>query len=312
MKNFINDLKFLGVDMEALETYYPRITESYVPLSVTGVTPRAYFHWKQEGLIDIDENDTNENRTWVRLNIFQYIWVKIIQSMREFGLPIIAIKNTKEFLFQDILNPIIENKEDYLNFLKTESNLTDEKIAAIRRTIEYMKNQEALPVEYKILTSYLCYLISSALIRNDQTSVLILKNEEDFETVPFSLILINEFRKQTLEIFNQSFFQIPIRPLIAEFFSEPRNEKIIETYGFINPNEQRVLDAIRRNEFKEIVIHFKDTTREELIIEETIDIDIRDYKVKELKRIIGLNEFSEIMLKYRNNKHIFVRTKIKL
>ena len=49
-----------------------------------------------------------------------------------------------------------------------------------------------------------------------------------------------------------------------------------------------------------------------MILEAMIDGDILEQKAKEIKRILGLNQYSELTLKYRNDKHIYFKNKTRL
>jgi len=46
-----------------------------------------------------------------------------------------------------------------------------------------------------------------------------------------------------------------------------------------------------------------------MIIESVQDGDIMEQKAKEIRRILGLDAYSEITLKYRNDKHIYFKNK---
>jgi hypothetical protein len=93
---------------------------------------------------------------------------------------------------------------------------------------------------------------------------------------------------------------------------EPQNETNLFYWGFINEDEKKVLHAIRSKEFKELTIRLNGPKKEELILEALIDGDILEQKAKEIKRILGLNQYSELTLKYRNDKHIYFKNKTRL
>jgi hypothetical protein len=67
--------------MEKAELYFPKIAERKSNLTVTGINTRTFYHWKSQGLIDYEIED-NEKRSWVRLNIFEFVWLRIIKTSR--------------------------------------------------------------------------------------------------------------------------------------------------------------------------------------------------------------------------------------
>jgi hypothetical protein len=99
---------------------------------------------------------------------------------------------------------------------------------------------------------------------------------------------------------------------VYDFLDKPQNETNLFYWGFINDDEKKVLDAIRSKEFKELTIRLNGPKKEEMILEAMIDGDILEQKAKEIKRILGLNQYSELTLKYRNDKHIYFKNKTRL
>lgn len=306
-----NDIKLLS-GINDIKSHYPRIVESLIPVSKTGISALTYFHWKKMGLVDFDDEEADERRSWVRLNLYQFVWIKIIQLLREFGLPLNLIKKAKDYVFMDMIDTYKSNRENIVQAFTSEANFNTEQLMAVNRLLDRLIAIEDTPVELAIIKTQIYGLVNSLLISKIEAYLFICKIENEFEVIFMTDISLKEYKKQSAEYLKQPHIQIPIRPLIEEFLSEPANAKIIKTYGFFKPDELRVLDAIRRNEFKKITIRFKDKERQQMIIEETIDHDIRDQKAKDIFRIIGKKEFTEIDLKMRNNQHIFARITNKL
>jgi hypothetical protein len=44
-----------------------------------------------------------------------------------------------------------------------------------------------------------------------------------------------------------------------------------------------------------------------MVIEGTIETDLKDDKAKQVRRILGLKEYEEITIKYRNDKHVYLK-----
>ena len=304
-------LRESGILMEQFEKIYPKITEYFMPLSITGVSARTYLHWKSKGLIP--DSQTNEGqREWVRLNLIDYVWIKIIQVMRDFGMPLETIKQTKELLFENILAVLVPDKEDYLNFLRTESDVDPEKIQSISELIDLASDaMENNPEEFDVHTTIIGSMISDLLIKNDRGSVIITKSGKEFDVSFFSYKTLDDFKNLVLPLLESPHIQIPIRKLIEDFFDDPKSDKFVDSFELLNFKEKKVIDAIRKKDFKQIIIK-QDQAEESIIIELERDGDILDQKAKDVKRLLGLNEYSEVTIKYRNDKHIYFKNTTRL
>ncbi|MDC3352283.1 MerR family transcriptional regulator [Crocinitomicaceae bacterium] len=304
-------LRESGILMEQFEKIYPKITEYFMPLSITGVSARTYLHWKSKGLIP--DSQTNEGqREWVRLNLIDYVWIKIIQVMRDFGMPLETIKQTKELLFENILAVLVPDKEDYLNFLRTESDVDPEKIQSISELIDLASDaMENNPEEFDVHTTIIGSMISDLLIKNDRGSVIITKSGKEFDVSFFSYKTLDDFKNIVLPLLESPHIQIPIRKLIEDFFDDPKSDKFVDSFELLNFKEKKVIDAIRKKDFKQIIIK-QDQAEESIIIELERDGDILDQKAKDVKRLLGLNEYSEVTIKYRNDKHIYFKNTTRL
>ena len=76
-------------------------------------------------------------------------------------------------------------------------------------------------------------------------------------------------------------------------------------------NEKKVIDAIRKKDFKEIVIKLNENDKT-MTIEVEKSGAIMDQKAKDVRRILGLNEYSEVTIKYRNDKHLYFKNKTRI
>ncbi|MBK9283515.1 MAG: hypothetical protein IPM51_04265 [Sphingobacteriaceae bacterium] len=300
---------YLGSTIE-FEKIYPRITERKATLAMIGINPRTYIHWKNEGLVDASIQD-DDKRLWVRLNLYDYVWLNCIKTLRGFGIGLEVIKELKSVLDTDIVQLITTDFSEYSDFLKTQSNVSRSKIQEQLDIIQSINtNKSEVASEEKHLTSLFGSLIHRSLILNDEGAIIVLLEGDKFSSICFNYKNINDFT----EVFNQwmkiPHVIIPIRRYIEEFMQEPKNEDNLMVWGFIDRNEKKVLDALNKRNFKEISI--KRNNNEDFIIEETTDGDIMEQKAKEIRRILGLNDYSEITIKYRNDKHLYFKNKTRI
>ena len=306
-----NNLAGYDTSFKQVESLYPRLYEANMNLSVTGVSPRTYFYWKKSGLVGALKDEAEE-KGWIKINLIEYVWIKLIVTMREFGVPFEKIKEAKELLFSDWIDEMIEERDDYITFLKNQSNVSDSKIKELDKLLKAAKKElESSPEEFKIYHTILATIMIELLIKKDKGYVVISKEESGFEIGYFSLKSIDDFKEHILPYFEVPCLHIPIRNLIIEFLDDFKNEKHLDSISLLNLKEKKVVDAIREKDFKEIIIK-QDGKKESIVIEIEKDGNILDEKAKEVKRILGLNEYSEVTIKFRNDKNLYFKNKTRL
>jgi hypothetical protein len=298
--------KLIGIEMiQRIETELPRITERKVSLNQTGVDTRNFHHWKISEIVPKFETENADKRSWVRLNLYDFVWVMIIKTAREFGVPIPILKEMKEMFYKNALQELIEDKEELFDYLKKNQVIADDQIEALKGLIMTLDNEQYDIDETDFyLITLLGMTVNEVLFKGSTLAVVFYKKNDEFI---YDVLENGKTAKLNEEdsILNYPHLVIPILPLISDFFEEEKNMPVMEYWGFINKHEKRVIEALRKNDFKEIVIKKrKDGT---LVIEGTEEKDVMDEKAKELRRILGLKEYDEITVKYRNDKHIYVK-----
>lgn len=296
-----------------LEQYYSNITERLLNLNVTGVTPRTFQHWKSEGLVDHEIEDDGEKRSWVRLNIFDFMWLKILKHARDFGLPIPILIELKNFILLDPLVELIKNPDAMRAHAIEVLGITDEEEieSHLELTRQSIAAKPYLPPEAKFLTTQLGTMVLILIFKNWDVNLNVVKDEDGFKFFFIPLGDHPSMNQLSEPLFDTPYLTIPLLPMFKEFLDEPKNDKNLDAWGFIRKDERRVLDAIRNKTFLEVVITRKKGT-DDFIINATIEEDVLAHKAKEICRILGMKDYSEVTVKLRNDKHLYVKNKIKL
>jgi DNA-binding transcriptional MerR regulator len=311
LNNIEDELKKQGFNLKQVEMLYPKLYDPIMNLSITGITPRTYIHWKEKGLIH-SNNDLNSDKGWVKINLIDFVWIKIIEAMRRFGVPLEVIKDTKDLMYTDFIDALIDEKDDYINYLRKTETISEDKIKLVEYHLNIAKMEKVNePEEFKSYHSLLGQLILELLLKHDKGYITIAYINNVHEIGYYSLKTAEDFRKNIQEQFEYPILQIPIKKILEAFIEEDKTEKYLEPISFLNLKEMKVIDAIRDNNFKEIVIR-KDNKNETITIYKETESDIINQKAKEIKRLLGLNEYSEVTLKYRNDKHLYFKTKTRI
>jgi len=301
-------------DIDRFELYYPQINTSIVPLSYTGVSARNFFAWKDGGLIELSQEKDSDERKWVKLNLVEYLWVKIIQNMRDFGMSYELIKDVKEILFGNIYELSETVFEKFLYECKNNLNYTDAQIAEIKNNFEVQQRIEKEKIERgeisPIEQTTLFKIVIGTLLKKGNFSLLIVKDIKGFLVDITAHNKLEDVNKLAAVSTAKPHFAIPILGLLLDFFKDPKSEVYCEQFGFINPIEKKVLDAIRKNNFDEI--HIKSISGKEVAIDVITSESITDDKAIHIRKILGLDDYDEINLKYRNSKNLYVKNKKRL
>jgi hypothetical protein len=299
-----------GITVQAIEKLYPKLYESMMNLNVTRVPARLYFYWKKSGLIDSTAKNDNE-KGWVKINLIEYLWIKVISIMRDFGVPFEKIKETKELMFSNIIDDLAKEKDEYITFLRSNNVVSEKDIKAIEKALTLAKKEiNNSPEEFKLYHTIIGSMVLELLLKNDKGYITLVKSETSYEVGYFSIKSMATFEKFVQPLFEAPCLFIPIRNLIEEFLDDFKTEKAAETINLLNLKEMKVINAMRKKDFKEIII--KLDNKKSLIIDVEKDGDIIDQKAKEVKRLLGLNEYSEVTIKYRNDKNLYFKNKTRI
>lgn len=294
-----------GVVYENLNGFYPKLKESFISFAISGISKETFRSLKENGIIDYDVSEEN-NHSEIRLNVFQYVWLKTAAAMRDLNIPLEVIRDAREYLFSEFAGTLIEEKEGILEFLKEHSVYDENKIDSYRDVLEALEsNYPDCSEQDAIYFTVIGGMIGDVLLRDANISLVLQKEDEKYFFFLFSFNMLVDFGKTTSEMLNRPYVQIPLWSYVAEFFQLATSFEPVE---ILNADENCLLQAIRRRDFKEMTIRF-DEKKKDMIIESIQDGDIMEQKAKEIRRILGLDAYSEITLKYRNDRHIYFKNK---
>lgn len=89
--NLLGD--YLSPKYDKLRTIFREKRHS---IAQTSTTYRIINHWSEIGLIN---KNTQQGSGWRKFSLIDLIWIYILKDLREYGMPLEALKHTKESLF---------------------------------------------------------------------------------------------------------------------------------------------------------------------------------------------------------------------
>jgi hypothetical protein len=314
---------------------FPKLAEHRVPISALKIDSRVFFHWKEKGIIDyepyIEEVEKTNNsiekkvKKWVHLNAFDMLWLLIVKELRKFNMDLETIKELKEYLNNTVYN-IGEDSfnqisvEDIQRNIKTlmPAALEDEVMNNILEGITAKKLDDFLELIGDVIQPFFTILGTAFLsvLLNETNPILMIKNKINSNKMEFelriteiSLIDENRFITEIINDISQNVvLNIPIRPFFEFIFTDDALFKYCKEFELFNSKEQKVLDILKSGDYKEINIT-KDS-KGILTIKRTYEEEVRDDKAKELRRILGLNQYEKAEVIFRNDKHLVINNTV--
>lgn len=239
------------------------LLEPIFSISALNLTRQELNQWKAEGLI---KSNDSELREWVRVNFFDFIWLKMIDIMRQSKIPFTTIHKLKKEFFeiddQDLKkllsNAYEQGKEEthkgpVMDFLESEVVLRDYPPAVIALFKRYFPPFNLF--------------IFGLMIERSPISILVNADGQTFYLKPNQLAKTN-VTEALVAFLSKPFIGIPMHSLLDEFYDNPKI-KLAEQQQVCNLTklETKVLGLLKKEDIKEIRIRFNQQLRGEIIIE---------------------------------------------
>jgi len=268
-------------------------------LSNIGLSDKVAFDWTRSGLY-LEEKKTKRRRKY---NAIEYVWLRLVKELREFGLPLEAIRNLKAFLL---------NKVD---LKQTLVNLMSEEVDELKEVQEYLKkafnSREELENVFKtgdtnLLDTVLCSIIHQAVILKSDIHLLIRKDGSAMVTdgEPFDEHI------NLGDILNGPYISYPLRSVLADFIAREdlQHFEMMEDMIELTDQEDKVLSLLREGGITSLTVRLKND--EIKLIETEENIDVKEVKGK-LVDLIKRNSYQEISYKTENGKIVSLKRKTK-
>jgi DNA-binding transcriptional MerR regulator len=269
-----------------LELVLPQFT-----ISEVGITHRWITHWDKQGLI----SNRRDGASWRRFSFVEYIWLRIIVRLREFQMPLSAVKRVKKFLWQtpnlqkfdQIGDEFLQNVR--MGLFPLPPGITEEGF----RT-ELKKAEARQKLVFKLLNTLFWMIFSMQLFRRP---VCLLINEKG--SCGSIFLAGGEITESSLniladEIPRTDFICLNLYKILQEFYSNEKIEaKIIQKISILNEKEKKILELIQKGDFKEISIKLMHNKEYLVGIKRNKSID----KISgEVSSIISRNKYQDIKL----------------
>ena len=276
------------------------INEPRFYLKDIGVSGKVMNDWIKYAIVD----ETKEKGTWRKYTLKEAIWIKLIEELRFFGIPLKTIKNIKAS-FYDFNQELISESNSYYerNAGKNEIYKSINESNKIVQSALADKQFGKLFEYINPFSTFIAYTLSGSM-----NPVFIYSNEnEGFFNIGDTPLMREEAEQKKKEfekiISTQSFVLINIKSLLVKFFNDEKESVDINYYlGLMNSKEKQLIEQIRSSNYSKITI----TLQEGMIVLTRAQKKDNDDIIKQLARIMKRGDFVDLEISARDGKIIKV------
>ncbi|MCB9198085.1 MAG: MerR family transcriptional regulator [Flavobacteriales bacterium] len=292
------------------------IIEKRYPLETIGISGKTIFDWSKQGLLLEDEKPKTGRRKY---NIIDFLWLKLVVKLREFGLSIDAIKRVKEtllfsFSLKDLYTNLI-NGSIPLEHLREEDS---RRLQSIQEEVNRLINEnpdkgldelliQLSQYESSNANSVIGQLILDCVVHRENFHILITSNGNTFVSSsesPNDVIYDPNFN-------NEPHINISIHYLLNQFI---KNKEVISTEELVeqkilSEKEAKLLELVRTENISSLTVRFDQNNEIKLIeVEENIEVNQPHEKIADF---LMRSNFQEIICKTQNGKVTSFKRKVK-
>ncbi len=297
-------------DVQELLQFYQRIYEPMFTLKDAGISSKIFQDWQKAGLW-YQEYKPSEKRQWTRLNLEEFIWLRLIRQLRQLGATTELVLQVKAHLLATFDLPGYLEQPAYK--ARALEGIDKYKLPEANRKLikdmivsgEFSRQLQ----EAGIAISHLMALLFSALVRHQQVGVFAFPDGEVISWV--EEILSRD--AGAMELFQRSHIYLSIHEHLVSFLVDPAKEKFISPLQLLSSEEKTVLNYMRHNTLKRLEIKVasrgKDTKPEFTLITTTDGrMSLKDYE-KVAGKLVGKNYDSIKVSNFNGTEIYFERSK---
>jgi hypothetical protein len=267
-----NQKPFILLDKLAKGEYLNVLIKEYTidefGLKDLNISSRQLSHWLEMGILPDKKRIQDENH---KFNFVEFIWLKIVIELREFGFSISKIKIAKLAILKSMTLAELSqypNTKTGIQKAKNDFSIADSDSVTIDNI-------------FKKQIPFLSLFVMDCIKNREDVKIYVSKNGQ---TVPYSLSMHALYQGIETHLNGDSFIVIPLISLLKEFVEEERYFNFSSRAKILSDSEQQILELIRNGKAKSITISFKND-QPELI------------EVKKYKNVMKETRLSEIILK---------------
>lgn len=292
-----------NLSLERSADLLERIQEPAFAIKDMHVLHQYVHHWRREKLLWSE----TRGRSGAQYSFLDYVWLKMVERLRDFGLPFTRIREVKTTLQQVV--PF----EEWLQMLKAHQGSGE--LESLPQSFkdalnEMLSNEEAqsdIAAHWQL--NYFMLIFVGSLVKKFHLALLI--NLEG-QVMPFTGLNPSVYFNHEVgrDMLSKSYLSLSVSEIVKEIINEQDLDFLMERVEVINEDEREVIDLIRSRKLSELNITFDNDQQISLIkATETSAVDVE----KRFLDMISRNGYQEITFTTERGKVVRFKntTKIK-
>ncbi len=252
----------------------------------TEISHRFLNWWTSENVLDKNIQEAG------RFTFTEYIWIKVVEQLRTFNLPLPFIATLKTKLFEPIkLKGFISKTDQVKNYIH-ELGISE---AEKKKLIDFVVNENKSVADTGV--SLFQLIILESILKRKSISVAVFQNCE---------FLILDKTKESLYTDNDlnlletgTYIKVSVSKLLSEFLRSDLAFSVMAKIQLLTYPENKLYECIHTGDYESIQIHFKDKKIKSLDLKKAVDTK------QKIINILSEGEFAEITV--RKNKGIITK-----
>ncbi len=267
-----------------------QLGEEKFTINDIGVSSRVFTHWRSNGLIP-----EIEDGSWVKLNVFQFIWVQIIKDLRAFNFSLKQIVKVRVSLFESFEGfataDLFDKKGKTTRVLRAQLKKMFDNHQEIIEGLESGFESDSNSIKDFLAAFQIPLLLSlslNVLFRAmDHTLLIRPDGRVDYTSETQDETLANYLSEHDAE----SILVLPLKKYILVLVSTKKLEDKVGNMALVTQVEMEVLQAMRQGTLSELRIIFDPK-------DQHADL------VYTYKGVVSDHEMSKVLDRFRHKKHV--------
>jgi hypothetical protein len=245
----------------------------------------------------------------LKISFMQLIWLRVIDTLRQFSYKVADMQKLCDYFFKDAYHnelpkANIEYNIERLEKMKLAGTISIEELTTLKKLEHALKDPVVL-YGLKLDISYLSNLVLQCIDDREDTGILVFTNGRVME---YDSKGFGNHNLDKIDV-SEPHIHLSIKYFLKEFINDDELSTLLMP-RLLNDNEQKVLKELNNRNVAELVIKKSDSG--ELRIDSISKGVITGEQAKEIRRILGLDNYEQLQLSTRDKKTLsFVRTKKK-
>ena len=239
---------------EEIPGYLIDFSERKYKPSDLDISARTINNWSDNDLLPIIKK-----KGWHKFNLTECVWLKIVSHLREFNLPLNAIRAIKDQLFIQIDMPKLLDEHNILERIKQAAD--NKNLEELNRIFESEEYKATLDEEEMNLLGYL--LIDLIFIRSNyrllfNTDGEFMLHKDHYEEYLNSFEAYRTFIRST-------HISISLNHILYEITNDLIEDNEMDRLKILTKEENQLLEIVREKGVKKVEVTFDDEDQPKLV-----------------------------------------------